>query len=68
MKESKEIDLILSVVSEIRKCQALHPQKRITFLSSKGLCKLMEKGFTEEGDVTKINESLKNDAKALYLF
>ncbi|XP_039139947.1 uncharacterized protein LOC120277253 [Dioscorea cayenensis subsp. rotundata] len=34
---------------------------------SKDLWKLVEKGFSEEGDATRINESLKKDAKAMYL-
>ncbi|XP_039128947.1 uncharacterized protein LOC120265102 [Dioscorea cayenensis subsp. rotundata] len=38
-----------------------------TLFRSKDLWKLVEKGFSEEGDATRINESLKKDAKAMYL-
>ncbi|XP_039115501.1 uncharacterized protein LOC120250763 [Dioscorea cayenensis subsp. rotundata] len=38
-----------------------------TMFRSKDLWKLVEKGFSEEGDATRINESLKKDAKAMYL-
>ncbi|XP_039123490.1 uncharacterized protein LOC120260116 [Dioscorea cayenensis subsp. rotundata] len=38
-----------------------------TMFRSKDLWKLVEKGFSEEGDATRINDSLKKDAKAMYL-
>lgn len=38
-----------------------------TMLRSKDLWNLVEKGFIEEGNGVRINESVKKDAKALYL-
>lgn len=38
-----------------------------TIFRSKDLWNLIEKRFSEEGDRTRINESLKKDSKALFL-
>lgn len=38
-----------------------------TMFRSKDLWNLVEKGISEEGDGVKVNESVKKDAKALYL-
>ncbi|XP_039118034.1 uncharacterized protein LOC120253896 [Dioscorea cayenensis subsp. rotundata] len=39
-----------------------------TMFRSKDLWKLVEKGFSEEGDTIRINESLKKDAKAMEFY